>query len=140
MPHSGLIEVCKNFIKKVGLRGSVEIFSRIVVGVHLTAESASSVDAVSHHFICLVVGHVDLEEAGMGLRESVFVHVTHQPNLVLVTQIAQVNWEATTSPNKLEISLTLLVVEGFKDPPEARDDAMVFAVVREPGDSSETVN
>ena len=70
----------------------------------------------------------------MGLRESVFVHVTHQPNLVLVTQIAQVNWEATTSPHKLEISLTLLVVEALKDPPEAIDDDVVLVVVRELGD------
>ena len=119
---------------------SVQIFSCIVVSVHFTTKCCRSGDSMEHLVFCLVVRDVQLEEASVSLREGVLVHVTNQPNLVLVAQVGQVDRQTASTPHKLEVCSALLVIHSLEGAPELGDDTMVAAVVGESGDRLQALN
>ena len=80
---------------------SVQVFSCVVICVHLATELAGRIDAVPHDLVRLVVRHIELEEASMCLWEGILVHSIHQANLVLVAEIRKIDWKTGTAPNEL---------------------------------------
>ena len=57
---------------------------------------------------------------------------------MLVLQVVDVHRKTSSSPNKLEILLLLLFCERFEDSPEASNDSMIIAAVRETCDRPES--
>lgn len=113
---------------------SVQVFSCVVICVHLATELAGRIDAVPTDLVRLVIRHIELEEASMGLWEGILVHSTDQADLMLVAEIRKIDWKAAASPNELEVSSALLIVEGLKDTPEATNDFVGRTVVGEASD------
>ena len=64
--------------------------------------------------------------------------MTHESHLMLVLQVVDVHRETSSSPNKLEILLLLLFCERFEDSPEASNDSVIIAAVRETSDRPES--
>ena len=57
---------------------------------------------------------------------------------MLVLQVVDVHRKTSSSPNKLEILLLLLFCERFEDSPEASNDSVIIAAVRETSDRPES--
>ena len=67
----------------------------------------------------------------MSLRERLTVHTSHETHLVLVAQARQVDRQAATTPNELQVSTSFNIAPGLKHAPESWDNLVVTAVVRE---------
>ena len=115
----------------MNLEHSVELLSRIIVGVHLPAELGSSRQPAVHELIRFVIRDIQLEEAGMRQGEGLFAHIIHQAYLVIVAQPLYVNWQTATAPDKLEVSTALDIAPSLKYAPEASNDRMACFVVWE---------
>ena len=108
---------------------SVQILSGVVVRVDLSTELASGKKTAAHDFICLVVGHVELEEARVGLGESGLVHVLHQSDLMFSADAGKIYGQTTAAPNELEVVSSFNFIEALKDAPESCNDRVVGCAV-----------
>ena len=82
---------------------SVEVLSCGVVVVSLSAELNRSGQVPAHDLIGLVVGNIELEEARVGLWESIFVHTCHEAHLVPVTEVGAVDGDTAATPDEAEV-------------------------------------
>ena len=104
------------------LKFSVKIFGCVVIRVHLATELRCYTKTIAHHFISLVLRHIDREEASMCLRERSFVHTAAQIDLMLVVEIRGIDWKAATTPDELQVSRSLSFIECIEYAPESYYD------------------
>lgn len=113
--------------KILKLCGLAEALCSIVVD--FSAELGCHENLCLHDFLSLVVGQINLEEAGMSLGELEIVAIAVVVNLVVVTEIVHVGRQTLTTPDVLQVLLLLELFHGLHDAPEHLDDAMVLITV-----------
>ena len=104
------------------LKFSVKIFGCVVIRVHLATKLRCYTKTIAHHFISLVLRHIDREEASMCLRERSIVHTAAQIDLMLVVEIRGINRKAATTPDELQVTRSLSIIECIKYAPESSND------------------
>ena len=101
----------------------------VIVGIDTAAELRCLDQPLPTHFIRLVERYVQLEEAGVRLREALIIPAIIKAKLMLSLG-REVKWQTIATPDEFEIRRTLLRSKFCKDAPEAFDDLMTLCTVR----------
>ena len=99
-----------------------------VVIVDLATQLGSLGHPLAADLIVLVVGNIQLEEAGVRLRETIFVHIFHQTDFMCVAA-SDIDRKSCSAPYELKILGLLKLTHGFKDAPETCNDLVSFFTV-----------
>ena len=100
-----------------------------MVSVDPSAKLSSDIKPLGAQLICLIARNVQLEEAGVSLREGLLLHVRHKPQFMLVAEIAQVNRQSGAAPHEFEIPASLVRCHCFEASPEAANDLVIVGTI-----------
>lgn len=101
----------------------------VVVQLNSAAHCDRTEQPAVANLIVVVVRNVQLEEARVCNRAASFTQVIHESHFMPVSQVRQVNWQASATPYELEVECLLLLCKAFKHTPEAVDDTVVLVAM-----------
>ena len=100
-----------------------------VVIVDTTAKFSGGKHSLGAYLVCLVGWNIQLEEAGVSLREGRLVHVLHESDFMLIAKISRIDRQSGATPDEFEIQASLFGCHCLENSPEAYNDLVIVAAV-----------